>query len=119
MTDIFDETIMCSKCGKKMNKVTVVKTGFSLRALECKKCGKYIYHPSDVEEYKKFQELKQRPYNVKLRMVGNSYTVSIPREIVDFMKEQEKMHDEMVRIFFQGAKRLALSFGEEDEEEEK
>lgn len=124
MPDIFDEIVSCSKCGKKMNKVTVVKNGFNIRALECKKCGKYIYHPADIEEYKKFQELKQRPFNVKLRMVGNSYTVSIPKEIIEFRKQ---MHEEMrkhfdrmdkfVKLFMEGPERLSLVFEELEGEE--
>ncbi len=125
MTDIFDETIMCSKCSKKMDKVTVVRNGFSLRALECKKCGKYIYHPNDIEEYKKFQELRQRPFAVKLRMVGNSYTVSIPREIIDFqeqmfheMEKQIERMTQMVRIGLEEPGRLSLTFKEEEEDEE-
>jgi len=94
MTDIFDEIVTCSKCKKRMHKVKIVKEGFVLRALECKGCGKYIYHPSDLEEYNKFQELKRKAFLVKLRMVGNSYIVSIPHEII---KLQQEMHKEMTR----------------------
>jgi hypothetical protein len=45
-----------------------------------------------------------------MRMVGNSYAVSIPREIVDFMKDQENMINDMVRLSFEEAGRLSLSF---------
>ena len=92
MIDMFDEIVVCSGCGKKMQRIDIIKNGFRLRALQCDKCEKRIYHPADIEEYKRFSQLKQRPFAVKLRMVGNSYTVSIPREIVDFMNEQEGMH---------------------------
>lgn len=124
MADIFDEIVSCSKCGKKMGKIIIDKNGFKMRALECKKCGKYIYHPADVEEYKKFQELKQRPFNVKLRMVGNSYAVSIPREIIELERE---MHKEMakqmermnkiVRLILEEPGKLSLFFTEPKEEE--
>lgn len=126
MPDIFDEIVTCSKCGKKMNKITVVKNGFNIRALECKKCSKYVYHPADIEEYKKFQELKQRPFNVKLRMVGNSYTVSIPREIIQL---EQEMHKEMakqmermnkiVKLILEEPGKLSLFFNEPEEGEEK
>ena len=126
MTDIFDEIVTCVKCGKKMNKVMIDRNGFKMRALECKKCGKYIYHPADVEEYKKFQELKQRPFNVKLRMVGNSYTVSIPREIIqleqdmhkEMAKQMERMN-KMVKLMLEEPGKLSLFFNEPGEEEEK
>jgi NhaP-type Na+/H+ and K+/H+ antiporter len=95
----------------------IVKNGFQLRALQCPKCQEKIVHPSDLEEYKKFSELKNKQFDVKLRMVGNSYAVSIPREIVDFMHEQEDMVDSMVRLCFQDAKRLSLMFGDEENQE--
>jgi hypothetical protein len=115
MTDLFDEIVMCSGCGRRMTKVMVLKNGFQIRALQCEKCNKRIYHPEDIEEYKKFTQLKHRPFAVKLRMVGNSYTVSIPREIVDFMNEQEKMHDEMVKVFFEEFGKISLMFAQTTE----
>ena len=48
-----------------------------------------------------------------MRIVGNSYAVSIPKEIVKFIKEQEKIMDNMVRLCFNDSKRLSLMFGEE------
>ena len=95
MTDIFDENIFCSKCGKKMKNVSIVRNGFKFRAMECPKCGKHIYHPHDIEEFKRFSRLKKRPFSVKLRMVGHSYVVSIPREIINF---QEHAHREMKSV---------------------
>jgi len=133
--DMFDEIVVCSTCGRKMHRIDIIKNGFRLRALQCDKCNKRIYHPADIEEYKRFSQLKQRPFAVKLRMVGNSYTVSIPREIVDFMNEQEGMHqrmmkmqNEMVRVFFEEFGKISLTFAqghqvqqdkEEQEEAEK
>jgi hypothetical protein len=143
MADLFDEIIACKDCGKKMSRTETFKNGCRIRALECGKCGKKIYHPSDVEEYKKFVSLRQRPFNVKLRIVGNSYTVSIPREIINF---QEQMHQEMrraktnsfrrtenhsdflvkemenmnkiVRLFLEEPGKLSLMFNEDEKEEE-
>jgi len=116
VNDLFDNTIMCKDCNEKMQKTEVSKNGFTLRAVECMRCGQKIIHPADVEEFRRFSELKKRDFNVKLRMVGNSYAVSIPREIVDFMHEQEKMMDDMVRLCFEEAGRLSLMFGENDNE---
>ena len=98
--DILDNTILCKNCGKKMEKAEVEKNGFHLRAIECKKCGNKIIHPHDLREYEDFQNIKKKNYKVKLRFVGNSYAVSIPREIIDFMNEQEKKMKEMVDLCF-------------------
>lgn len=125
MMDLFDEVIMCKDCGRKMSRIETFKNGCRIRALECAKCGKRIYHPADVEEYKKFVSLRQRPFNVKLRIVGNSYTVSIPREIINF---QEQMHQEMkkeiermnkiVRLCLEEPGKISLMFNEEEEQED-
>ena len=72
-----------------MKPVYVEKEGFRMRALKCPSCSNIILHPNDLEEFKKFKQLRGRQFHVKLRLVGNSYTVSIPREIVNFMKEEE------------------------------
>jgi hypothetical protein len=93
-----------------MKPILVSKNGFNLRALKCSKCSEAIVHPVDKQEYDNFMELKRKDFNVKMRMVGNSYSVSIPREIVDFMREQEKMMNDMVRLNFQEAGRLSLMF---------
>ena len=110
MTDLFDNTILCKDCDKKMEKTFVEKNGFHLRALECKKCGNKIIHPQDLKEYEDFQNLKKKNYRVKLRFVGNSYAVSIPKEIIDFMQEQEKKMKEMVDLCFEEMGKISLNF---------
>jgi predicted amidophosphoribosyltransferase len=88
--DVFDNTILCRNCGKKMKPAVFEKEGFRMRALKCPSCSNIIVHPIDLEEFNKFKQLRGRQFQVKLRFVGNSYTVSIPREIVNFMKEEEE-----------------------------
>ncbi len=114
MTDIFDNVILCRKCGEEMNPIKLERNGFILRALECKKCGSRLLHPVDESEYNKFIQLKNKTFRVKMRFVGNSYAVSIPREIVRFIKEQEKVMDNMVKLCFSNSKKLSLVFGKEE-----
>ena len=109
--DIFNNTILCGKCDVKMKPVKILKNGFVLRAVVCPRCHSKTIHPKDEQEYKDFIELKKKEFNVKMRFVGNSYAVSIPREIVDFMKEQEKIMDAMVRLSFEEFGRISLNFG--------
>jgi len=110
--DIFDNIILCKNCNVKMKVARIMRNGFELRALVCEKCQNKIVHPQDEEEYKRFLELKGKTFKVKMRIVGNSYAVSIPKEIVDFMHEQEKIMDDMVRLVFNDAKKLSLNFGD-------
>ena len=111
--DIFENTILCKNCKKEMQKKQTQKDGFLLRYIECPKCDSKILHPQDEAEYKKFQQLRNKTYHVKMRIVGNSYAVSIPKEIVNFIKEQEKIMNDMVKLCFNDSRRLSLFFGEE------
>ena len=113
--DLFQHKIICNKCNKQMKPAEVLKDGFKLRVLQCDKCKDKIIHPADESEYKNFVILKRKSYKVKLRLVGNSYAVSIPKEIVDFIHEQEKIMDDMVRLCFNDARKLSLMFGAEEE----
>jgi len=109
--DIFNNKILCGKCDVKMKPVDFEKNGFVLRAVICPKCHSKIIHPKDEQEYNNFINLKKKQFNVKMRFVGNSYAVSIPREIVNFMQEQEKIMNDMVRLSFEEFGRISLNFG--------
>lgn len=113
MVDVFDNPILCKKCNNKMQKAKVAKNGFLLRAIVCPKCKEKIIHPVDEQEYNKFINLKNKEFKVKMRLVGNSYTVSIPKEIVSFMGEKEKVMNDMVRLCFEEMGRLSLIFDKE------
>ena len=112
MTDIFDQKILCGKCNSKMEKSEISKNGFIFRVVVCSngKCNEKIIHPADESEYNKFINLRNKEFNVKMRLVGNSYAVSIPMEIVNFMNEQQKKMDEMVKLSFENIGRLSLNF---------
>jgi len=111
--DLFDNTILCNKCDSKMKKVNISKNGFVFRAVICPKCSSRIIHPVDEQEYGRYMNLKNKQFKVKMRLVGNSYAVSIPKEIVSFMNEQTKIMDEMVKLCFEDFGRLSLNFGGE------
>jgi len=110
MADLFDNPILCKKCNKAMKPGLITKNGFNLRIVKCSKCNNIIIHPVDKQEYENFMRLKQKEFEVKMRMVGNSYAISIPKEIVDFMKESEKIINDMVRLSFDNANKLSLIF---------
>ena len=114
MTDIFDNTILCKRCKSPMEKTELAKSGFVFRAVICpnSKCGEKIIHPLDLQEYERYKSLKNKEFRVKMRLVGNSYAVSIPKEIVSFMREQERIMDDMVKLCFEDFGRLSLNFGE-------
>ena len=112
MSDIFEHAILCKKCNVKMKKAKIAKHGFVFRAVICPRCDDKIIHPADEQEYNRFADLKKKEFNVKMRLVGNSYAVSIPKEIVSFIREQEKIMDDMVKLCFEDFGRLSLNFNE-------
>ena len=116
MADIFDNQILCKKCSVRMKKIKIARNGFVLRAMICPKCHVKIIHPVDEQEYIKFINLKNKTFHVKMRLVGNSYAVSIPKEIVLFMREQEKIMNTMAKLCLDDIGKLSVDFKEEIEE---
>lgn len=116
MADIFDNKIFCKECDVAMKKAQIEKNGFLLRALVCPKCNDRIIHPIDEKEYNKFADLRNKEFSVKMRLVGNSYAVSIPKEIVSFMNNQHKIMNEMVRLCFEDFGRVSLNFENSQED---
>lgn len=115
MKDIFDATILCKECKEEMEPSSVRKENFELRAIQCPKCKDKIVHPSDLNALQQFDSLKGKTFSVKLRMVGNSHAISIPKEIFDFMKEQQRQTrremDDMVRLSCDSFRRMSVIFG--------
>lgn len=110
MTDIFDNKILCKKCDTLMQKANLTKNNFIFRALICPNCDEKLIHPLDQAKFDKFKNLKNKEFRVKMRLVGNSYAVSIPKEIVSFMNTQKKIMDDMVKLCFEDFNRLSLNF---------
>lgn len=121
MTDIFDTKILCKNCNKEMKQTIVERDGAELRAVRCSDCGDVIIHPADLNSFEHFKDLKGKTFNVKLRVVGNSHAISIPKEIINFMNEMNRVHsdarremDDMVRLCFEDFRRLSVVFGDFD-----
>ncbi len=114
MEDMFNATIICDKCGKKAQNIEIIKDGFRLRIKQCPGCGRKWYHPLDLEEYKNFSKLREKNFEVKLRFVGNSFCVSIPREIISFqedmMNEMKEKMNQMIRMNLDSPEKLTLYF---------
>ncbi|MEM3074784.1 MAG: hypothetical protein QW727_02480 [Candidatus Pacearchaeota archaeon] len=110
MDDMFDNPVLCKNCNIKMQRVDVTRNGFVFRMLHCNKCGNKIVHPDDKREYNHYMELRGKNFNVKLRMIGNSYAISIPKEIINFINEQNKIINDVVRLSFERMDKLSLVF---------
>ncbi|MBI2451757.1 hypothetical protein HYV50_01620 [Candidatus Pacearchaeota archaeon] len=114
MKDVFDAKILCKNCEAAMKPITIEKKGFFLRAVECVKCGEKIIHPVDLNNFNQYNGLKGKTYSVKLRIVGNSHAISIPKEIVEFINSvNSRMSghvNDVVKLCFEDFGRLSLKF---------
>ncbi len=119
MKDIFDAKILCKGCNLEMKPLTIEKQGFRLRAVQCPKCEEKIVHPADISNLRHYNDLKRKTYNVKLRVVGNSHAISIPKEIVDFINNMNtrmsKHMNDMVRLCFEDFGKISLRFIDEED----
>ena len=104
--------VLCKKCKAPMERGINLKDGFRLRVFQCPSCKARYFHPNDSEQYEQYQKLKEKQYHMKLRLVGNSFCISIPREILRFNHVQEdsivalSMDDpEHMRIIFKSVRR--------------
>ncbi|MBI5391616.1 hypothetical protein HZB00_01305 [Candidatus Woesearchaeota archaeon] len=109
MEDLFDHIILCNHCHSPTSKKVFIKDGFQIRGLECVSCNTFSYHPGDVKDYEQFMRLKARAFDVKLRMVGNSFCISIPKEIIAFHQLENDL-DQLVHLFLQEPDKLVLEF---------
>lgn len=123
MKDIFDAKIMCKECNSEMRPTFAEKNGFEIRAVKCASCGDTILHPADLSKFQQYDDLKRKTYTVKLRMVGNSHAVSIPKEIVDFINEMNHKMDshmnDMVKLCFEDFGKISLNFFDDAPRENK
>lgn len=113
MKDIFNTIILCNECNSPTEKTHIQKESFQLRAWICPKCRQQWIHPADQTEYEDFQKLRNKTFEVKLRMVGNSYAVSIPREIIDFETEvlnMQRMMNRVIRMSLESPEKLSIFF---------
>jgi len=97
-----------------MKHTIINRNGFHLRTVQCDKCKERIIHPTDLQEFNHFTSLKNKKFRVKLRYVGNSYAISIPREIINFINEQEDIMNKLVSLCFEDMGKLSLMFREEE-----
>ena len=110
MEDLFNQKVLCNHCNVQMQKGTAQKEGYTLRALHCPSCNKKVFHPGDLEELRHFQRIKEKEFRVKLRMVGNSYTISIPKEIINFQEEMQEEMEESIRMCLEEPEKLSIFF---------
>ncbi|PIN82002.1 hypothetical protein COV11_00200 [Candidatus Woesearchaeota archaeon CG10_big_fil_rev_8_21_14_0_10_30_7] len=90
MRDIWEEHLHCSTCNKKAEQIILSKDNFKLRSWKCKQCRKTWNHPLDQVKLSEWQNIKDQEFIVKIREVGNSAVISLPKEILNFKNALNK-----------------------------
>jgi transposase-like protein len=108
MMDLLENIdVLCKKCKVPMERGNAVKEGFRLRAFRCPDCKSQFFHPADLEKYEQYKTIKEREFNMKLRMIGNSFCISIPREIIRFAHVEE---NSMVSLSMEDGEKVRMIF---------
>ncbi len=111
MMDLLDNTdVLCKKCKAPMERGIANKDGFKLRVFQCSNCKARYFHPLDIEKYEQYNKIKEKEYHMKLRMIGNSFCISIPKEIVRFAHVKE---DSIVSLSMENPERVGIFFRRE------
>ncbi|MEE9236940.1 MAG: hypothetical protein V3U52_04055 [Thermoplasmata archaeon] len=78
-----DMKIVCH-CGGETEQVRTHWRGIPVRAWRCRKCGEEMIHPSDAQRALVIARAIDRgEFRVKVRQVGKSLTLTIPRKLVE------------------------------------
>lgn len=69
------------ECGGMARRSTVKYKNYEVRGWICKKCKKEYIHPEDSLKISKLEELRKSKVRVKIRTVGQSLVITLPKEI--------------------------------------
>jgi hypothetical protein len=77
-------------CGGNTEKTVIKWRNFPVRAWKCKKCGEEILHPLDAQKALELAKaVKKGELTVKVRRVGRSLTMTIPKKLADIFNLKE------------------------------
>jgi len=77
-------------CGGKTKKVQTTWKGFPVRAWKCERCNEEIFHPLDAQRALAIgKAIKNKEFDVKIRKVGKSLTMTIPRRLAEMFGLRE------------------------------
>src|SRR3989339_500737 len=93
------------ECGGMASRGTVKYKSYEIRGWVCAKCKKEYIHPEDSMKISKLEELKKSNPSVKIRTVGQSLVITLPKEIVD-VYDLEK--GEIVRLNPENLKKIEI-----------
>ena len=98
------EEIPC-ECGHMASKSTVKHKDYEVRGWVCKKCKKEYIHPEDSIKISKLEALKKTGIKVKIRTVGQSLVITLPKELAELYELEQ---GEMVELTPENLRRIEI-----------
>ncbi len=91
--DVEKDKIKCISCARWASPTILRFDGDHVRGWQCA-CGEQILNSEDAEWLLLRNKTKKTPYLASVSKVGNSYSVRLPKELVDLLK----LKDQKLRI---------------------
>ncbi|MDP2750812.1 MAG: hypothetical protein Q8O89_08330 [Nanoarchaeota archaeon] len=96
----FENLKLKCECGGNMDKIKTSWKGIDVRGWKCSKCSEEIINPADAQKALELEKARKKNlFVVKLRTVGKSKVVTIPRSIIEAekLKDGQKMEWKLER----------------------
>lgn len=97
------------ECGAMASKRTIKYKDYEVRGWVCEKCKKEYIHPEDSLKISKLEALKKEHVKVKIRTVGQSLVITLPKEVAE-VYDLEK--GETVELLPENFKKLRIALGD-------
>lgn len=82
------------ECGGKMDRIRTTWRKIEVRGWKCRRCNEELIHPADAQKALEIERARKKHLLiVKLRRVGKSRVVTVPRPIIEAenLKEGQKL----------------------------
>ncbi len=103
---IYEDELKCD-CGGSMKPKTFNVEGFAVRGWECEKCNRIDYS-DDINFALTVKKFKNKGVSLRLRQVGDTVVITIPKEIRDAL---ELKAGEDVRMYPLSKKKVMIEVG--------
>lgn len=83
----FENLKIKCECGGSMKKIKTTWKGIEVRGWKCSKCSEEVINPADAQKALEIEKARKKNLLVvKLRSVGKSQVITIPKPIIEAEK---------------------------------
>ncbi len=101
-----DKKGMKCLCGNAAVETHVNIDGFKIKAWKCESCHEEYLDSAEAQFLLLMKKMQKKPHTAKVGVLGDSYIIRIPKEIVDYMQIKK---GEKTRISLAGPHEILVS----------